>query len=71
MFESKYKQKIQKTDIDKFINDVSSQSSFIDGAVFVSIMSPNIPNKGSLFVDIVSDANKPVLYIGYDGKGDM
>lgn len=69
VFESKYKSCIEKRDIDKFIRDVEEMSGVVDGAVFVSLCSLNIPHKGDMYFEVV--AGVPVLYIGFDNEDDF
>jgi hypothetical protein len=64
-FESKYKDTIVKTDIDKFYNDVIHMSvdPRFHGAVFVSLKTANIPGKGDLCLEMVG-GKIPVLFVG-------
>ena len=64
-FESKYKDTIVKSDIDKFYNDVSHMSvdPKFHGAVFVSLKTANIPGKGELCLELVG-GKIPVLFVG-------
>jgi hypothetical protein len=68
-FESKYKDTIVKSDIDKFYNDVVHMS--IDpkfhGAVFVSLKTGNIPGKGDMCLEMVN-GKVPVLFVGGTGE---
>ena len=68
-FESKYKDTIVKSDIDKFYNDVIHMS--IDpkfhGAVFVSLKTANIPGKGDMCLEMVN-GKVPVLFVGGVGE---
>jgi hypothetical protein len=68
-FESKYKDTIVKSDIDKFYNDVIHMS--IDpkfhGAVFISLKTANIPGKGDMCLEMVN-GKVPVLFVGGTGE---
>lgn len=70
VFESKYKSCIDKRDVDKFIRDVkqlrNTMPSDLLGAVFVSMVSANIPHKGSLSFEYIEGL--PVMYVAYDDE---
>lgn len=51
---------IYKRDIDKFIRDVENNSSIINGALFISLNTPAIPNKGDFTLEYVGEI--PVIY---------
>lgn len=74
LIESKYKQTIDKNDIDKFCRDVSAvrdkqTSTPCVGGVFVSLLTKNIPGKGDVYMDIIGGI--PVLYIGFRNVEDF
>jgi hypothetical protein len=74
LIESKYKQTIDKNDIDKFCRDVSAvsekqTSTLCVGGVFVSLLTKNIPGKGDVYMDIIGGI--PVLYIGFRNVEDF
>lgn len=71
IFESKYKGFIEKSDISKFQNDIETMTNKEDimGAVFVSFLSKNIPGKGSIYFEIVS--NCPVMYVAYEDSAEF
>ena len=72
MVESKNKDAIAKTDVDKFYNDIAymeaSERPCI-GALFVSIRTRNIPWKGQVCLEIVN--HKPVLFLGFGSEDDL
>ena len=62
--ESKHKQQVTGGDVEKFERDcqhLSATTSFL-GAIFVSLSSENIPNKGPFSFEVVS--GNPIVYIG-------
>lgn len=66
--ESKYKQMIDKNDVDKFCRDVSSVaqkdvSTVCVGGLFVSLLTRNIPGKGDAYFEMIG--NVPVMYVGF------
>ena len=61
LIEVKNKKNIVEADIVKFLYDISEQKSKINCALFVSILSDNIPNKGGFNVEIRSGI--PVIWI--------
>ena len=70
VIESKYKQSIDKNDVDKFCRDVSSVSQKETsirciGGLFVSLLTRNIPGKGDAYFEMIG--NIPVMYIGFSG----
>jgi hypothetical protein len=66
MVEVKNKKVISLSDIEKFHNDVNSQEGKINCALFISILSPNIPHKGDFCIEI---HGIPCLYMHmYDDK---
>lgn len=74
LIESKYKQTIDKNDIDKFCRDVSAvsekqTSTLCVGGVFISLLTKNIPGKGDVYMDIIGGI--PVLYIGFRNVEDF
>jgi hypothetical protein len=71
VFESKYKGNITKLDVDKFYNDVEKLDDSVIGGVFVSFLSRNIPNKGSINFEITSQSKKPLMYIAYDNEDEF
>ncbi len=70
VIESKYKQSIDKNDVDKFCRDVSTvsqkeTSTTCIGGLFVSLLTRNIPGKGDAYFEMIG--NVPVMYIGFSG----
>jgi hypothetical protein len=66
--ESKYKQQIDKNDVDKFCRDVSGVSqkdvsTVCVGGLFVSLLTRNIPGKGDAYFEMIG--NVPVMYVGF------
>lgn len=66
--ESKYKQSIDKNDVDKFCRDVSNVaqkdvSTVCVGGLFVSLLTRNIPGKGDAYFEMIG--NVPVMYVGF------
>ena len=69
--ESKYKKRIDKTDIEKFerdINSLKSTQNFI-GAIFASIKTKKILNKGCDSIELYNGI--PILYVGYENEEEM
>jgi len=70
--ESKNKDAIAKTDVDKFLVDIAymdqTQRPCI-GAVFVSIRTPNIPHKGHACLELMN--KRPVLWVGFRGEEEV
>jgi hypothetical protein len=62
-FESKHKLHVTKLDIDKFYRDIDAMPSCV-GAMFVSLVSPNIPGKSSFCVEVYKSV--PVMFIGFE-----
>ncbi|KAG2424886.1 hypothetical protein HXX76_014044 [Chlamydomonas incerta] len=71
LVECKAKDRIAKTDIDKFYKDVGtvSASKRVASALFVSCKSRNIPHKGPLRLEFQEDA--PLLFCGFNSEADM
>lgn len=61
LIEVKNKLTIVKTDIDKFIRDVETNKDDIHGALFVTINTSNIPNKGDMSLEYIAEI--PVIYL--------
>lgn len=70
-FESKYKSIITKGDVDKFYNDVENLGESVIGGVFVSFLSKNIPNKGSINFEITTQNKKPLMYLAYEDEHEF
>lgn len=71
VFESKYKTSISKIDVDKFYNDVENLDDNVIGGVFVSFLSKNIPNKGSINFEITTQTKKPLMYLAYEDENEF
>lgn len=71
VFESKYKQTIDRKDIQKFYTDMKDMSDEVMGGIFVSVLSKNIPGKGSIAVEHLSDNHKMVLFLGFHDEQDF
>lgn len=74
LIESKYKQAIDKNDIEKFCRDVSEVSTRDDvvqciGGIFVSLLTRNIPGKGDAHFEIIG--NVPVMYVGFSSTNEF
>jgi hypothetical protein len=74
VIESKYKQSIDKNDVDKFCRDVSTvsqkdTSTTCIGGLFVSLLTRNIPGKGDAYFEMIG--NVPVMYIGFSGVDEF
>ncbi len=69
LMEVKNKVTITKADIDKFIRDISENSSEVHGGLFISINSPSIPNKGDFYLEYINDI--PVIYLHVDCKATL
>jgi hypothetical protein len=61
LIEVKNKKIITDADINKFIHDISECKNNINCALFISLITDNIPNKGNFYVEIRN--NMPVIYI--------
>jgi hypothetical protein len=61
LIEVKNKKIITEADINKFIHDISECKNNINCALFISLITDNIPNKGNFYVEIRN--NMPVIYI--------
>ena len=61
LIEVKNKKVITTLDVNKFIHDISECKSGINCALFVSLLTENIPNKGNFYVEIRN--NMPAIYI--------
>lgn len=61
LIEVKNKKVITEADINKFIHDISECKNNINCALFISLITDNIPNKGNFYVEIRN--NMPVIYI--------
>lgn len=74
VIESKYKQSIDKNDVDKFCRDVSNvsqkeNSTTCIGGLFVSLLTRNIPGKGDAYFEMIG--NVPVMYVGFSGLDEF
>jgi hypothetical protein len=69
LIEIKNKTVIFKTDIDKFIRDVSENANIINGGLFISINTPAIPNKGDFSLEYIGDI--PVIYLYVSDKSTL
>lgn len=74
VIESKYKQSIDKNDVDKFCRDVSTVSQKATstqciGGLFVSLLTRNIPGKGDAYFEMIG--NIPVMYIGFSSLDEF
>lgn len=74
VIESKYKQSIDKNDVDKFCRDVSTVSQKETsrrciGGLFISLLTRNIPGKGDAYFEMIG--NIPVMYIGFSGLDEF
>lgn len=72
--ESKYKQSIDKNDVDKFCRDVSmvaqkDVSTVCIGGLFVSLLTRNIPGKGDVYFEVIG--NVPVMYVGFSNTEEF
>ena len=65
-FEVKNKRVIGKPDIDKFYRDMDDlcTHSRCQGAMFISLGTPNIPHKGSFCVEL--RGGRPAMFVGFD-----
>jgi hypothetical protein len=61
LIEVKNKKIITEADITKFLRDVSECKNNINCALFVSLITDNIPGKGNFYLEIKN--NMPVIYI--------
>jgi hypothetical protein len=62
-FESKNKRQVTKGDVDKFYRDIDAMPTCV-GAMFVSLVSPNIPGKSHFLVEVYKGI--PVLFVGFE-----
>ena len=72
MIESKYKETISKQDVDKFYSDIEHLEKTgrgLTGAIFVSLMTKNIPHIGEMRIEIVKGV--PILFIGFNGEEEF
>jgi len=69
LIEIKNKSSIFKTDIDKFVRDVSENANIINGGLFISINTPAIPNKGDFSLEYIDDI--PVIYLYVSDKSTL
>lgn len=74
VIESKYKQSIDKNDVDKFCRDISTvsqkqTSTQCIGGLFVSLLTRNIPGKGDAYFEMIG--NIPVMYVGFSGLDEF
>lgn len=70
--ECKYKQTITKSDITKFYKDLQTLADTNRGcvaAVFISVMTRNIPTKGNVAFEMVH--NTPVLFVGFENIPEL
>jgi hypothetical protein len=61
LIEVKNKKIIAETDIAKFLHDISECKNNINCALFISLITDNIPGKGNFYLEIRN--NMPVIYI--------
>jgi hypothetical protein len=61
LIEVKNKKIITEADINKFIHDISECKNNINCAIFISLITDNIPNKGNFYIEIRN--SMPVIYI--------
>jgi hypothetical protein len=64
LLEIKNKTAIVKTDVDKFVRDISENSKEIHGGLFISLNTPSIPNKGDFSLEYINDIPCIYAYIG-------
>jgi hypothetical protein len=74
VIESKYKQAIDKNDVEKFCRDVSTVSqkegsTQCIGGLFVSLLTRNIPGKGDAYFELIG--NIPVMYVGFSNTDEF
>lgn len=74
VIESKYKQAIDKNDVEKFCRDVSTVcqkdgSVKCVGGIFVSLLTRNIPGKGDAHFEMIG--NVPVMYVGFSNTDEF
>ena len=74
LIECKYKKQIQKIDIDKFYNDIKTgqqgcASRQYSGAIFISIITNNIPTKGDASIELLD--NIPIMFLGFNSEEDF
>jgi len=61
LIEVKREKTISSKDIPKFLDDVKTQCSNINCALFISLETENIPKRGSFYIEVI--CNIPVLYL--------
>ena len=61
LIEVKNKKHITEGDISKFLSDVENNSKEINCALFISLISSNIPTKGNFYIEIKNSL--PIIYI--------
>ena len=75
LFESKYKGYVDKKDVTKFESDIVTAPDSVQGGMFVSILSRNIPGKGSLYIDVVREPRtgscRPICYVAYQNEAEF
>lgn len=75
VIESKYKQSIDRNDVEKFCRDVSNvsqkdtTSTQCIGGLFVSLLTRNIPGKGDAYFEMIG--NVPVMYVGFSNTEEF
>lgn len=74
VIESKYKQNIDRNDVEKFCRDVSivcQKEGTINcvGGLFVSLLTRNIPTKGDAYFEMIG--NVPVMYVGFSNLDEF
>jgi len=69
LIEVKNKKAIVNTDIHKFIRDVEENKNDIHAGIFITLNSPNIPNKGDFSLEYIDDI--PVLYLHAPDKQSL
>lgn len=72
--ESKYKQAIDKNDVEKFCRDVSNVcqkegAAQCVGGIFVSLLTRNIPGKGDAHFEMIGHV--PVMYVGFSNINEF
>ena len=71
VFESKYKGSVDKKDVEKFQGDVQGMGTDVIGGVFVSFLCKNIPNKGSINFEIMSNNRKALMYMAFENEEEF
>jgi len=69
LIEVKNKKAIVNTDIHKFIRDVEENKNDIHAGIFITLNSPNIPNKGDFSLEYIGDI--PVIYLHAPDKQSL